>query len=125
MAEQGHDAAIAALMYQCYAYRVRHMTSERRVHWEHVLLTIGTGRGWDCRGLEPVTAWASEASDELAGMVKKLSGERKKSWMQFLEQAALGQAGLLHKLSKAPTLWQPRASLDRRGDTQNPKGAAK
>ena len=79
--------------------------------------------GWTCHELEPLDTWVQEAAEQVQRMNDEARKEQKHSWAKFLQQAAQGQAGLLHKLSKPVVRWAPRPSLEHHGDTQDPQVA--
>ena len=99
------------------------MPPSQQDKWDRVLQTVGRGMGWTCHELEPLDTWVQEAAEQVQRMNDEARKEQKHSWAKFLQQAAQGQAGLLHKLSKPVVRWAPRPSLEHHGDTQDPQVA--
>ena len=65
--------------------------------------------------------WARREADKLDKEVRK---QRKEEWTNFLEEAAAGGAGMLHRLSKPAQVWQPRASAGESAKQACPLAAA-
>jgi len=114
---------MAAIATQCSVYKLR-LTGEQGAKWERILRTIGMGLGWTCQEAEPLHSWTIEARAEAEVKLAEAKKEEQKSWSAFLDRAAMGQAGLLHKLSKPVVMWRPRLDHSEQGDTQDPLKAA-